>query len=177
MLSDSEDIHAVRLVVNLYQPQLKLYAIDTSHTRADGRELRHLLVSAHTDYQSSASSPVRRAIGLATVVTLLSSRDDLMRDLPRDFLSVIPISLLGETEEEKTRHQHRVEARSWIQLADGFRQNQLRLAQACLTSAGTEAGVDESTACRLLEYAAESLGTGTQLFMHSIICKRITNYL
>jgi hypothetical protein len=167
VLSDSEDLHAVQLADSLYHPLLRYYLLSSaaSQNTTHDDELRQWLVDAYQrDYQSSASSssPVRRAIGLGTVVTLLSAEIFNDAHLPRDILRVIPATCFSGGGNSR---QNREEARLSAQLADSFRKSQLILARACLQAESTTA-VDAASADRLLEFAAESLGR----YRHSMFC-------
>ena len=157
MLGDSEDLAAVQVSVSLYLPLLSHFvATDITGVTV---ELGQLLTRALHNLQSSSSSPVRRAIGAATALTLVTSTPLFLADQQRlEILAAIPVQL-----PEQNSRQNREEARQLAQLAEGLRQHQLQLAQTCLKSstAADKSAADKSMAERFLGFATESLGKGT----------------
>jgi hypothetical protein len=153
VLCDGDDLHAVQLANSLYHPLLR-HQVEANALTPN--EVQHCLQDAYQQacHQSSSSS-IRRAIGLGTVVTLVTvaTFTDIVQ-MPRSMLSTLPAQLSGS---DGGSRQNREVARLWAQLADSFRQNQLILARVCLQFESR--AVDEATAGRLLDFAAESLGT------------------
>ncbi len=180
MLSDSHSLHAVDVAATLYLP-LRQRACHLSQ-----HELTHLFTAALRDFLAIDSPPVRRAIGLASIVSVLEQSPTMVNSLlgARDgeFPSVL--------EKRRQEIQHREEARLWGRLECQFRKHQLILARHMCLASESEASQRDRRDC-LLEYAFQSLGTGDQsvsryrsLFSHSTgrfltiseVCQSVSRY-
>lgn len=154
VLSDSDCVHAVHLATTIYLPLRQLSGLSDT-------EWRQVVEDGLRDYLSPESSSVRRAIGLASVVSVLPLKPAaLVQQGLVDIWAAFPVHLEEEEEDEavggkKSRRgiQHREEARVWGRLECQFRQQQLLLARHCC---GRLAGGEPTAA--LLEYATQSLG-------------------
>ncbi len=149
VLSDSQSLQAVEVAASLYLP-LRQRCLLNQH------ELTHLFTSALRDFLNIESPPVRRAIGLASILSVLEQSPPAMVNIwwmmgARD--GEFPSAL----EKKREEIQHREEARLWGRLECQFRKHQLILARhMCLAS---EASLRDRRDC-LLDYAFQSLGTG-----------------
>jgi hypothetical protein len=150
VLSDSHSLQAVDVATSLYLP-LRQRACHLSQ-----HELTHLFTSALRDFLNIESSPVRRAIGLASLVSLIEQSPALIVNVSmgaRD--GEFPSAL----EKKREEIQHREEARLWGRLECQFRKHQLILARHMCRVSPPEACQRDRRDC-LLDYAFQSLGTG-----------------
>jgi hypothetical protein len=149
VLSDSHSLQAVDVATSLYLP-LRQRCDLSQH------ELTHLFTAALRDFLTIDSPPVRRAIGLASILSLLEQSPALIVNAllgARD--GEFPSALAKKREEI----QHREEARLWGRLECQFRQHQLILARRMCLASESEASLRDRRDC-LLDYAFQSLGTG-----------------
>jgi hypothetical protein len=119
-------------------------------------ELTHLFTGALRDFLTIESPPVRRAIGLASILSLIKLSPALIVNtclgaMDREFPSVLA--------KKREEIQHREEARLWGRLECQFRKHQLILARHMCLASPPEASQRDRRDC-LLEYAFQSLGTG-----------------
>ncbi len=156
VLSDSHSLQAVDVATSLYLPLRQRCALSHEH------ELTHLFTSALRDFLNIESSPVRRAIGLASIVSLIEQSPTIVNAWMGARDGEFPSAL----EKKREEIQHREEARLWGRLECQFRKHQLILARhMCRVS--PESSLRDRRDC-LLDYAFQSLGTAVQVTSQSL---------
>ncbi len=148
MLSDSHSLQAVDVATSLYLPLRQRCALSQ-------HELTHLFTAALRDFLTIESPPVRRAIGLASILSVLEQAPTIINVWMGARDGEFPSSLAKKREEI----QHREEARLWGRLECQFRKHQLILARHMCLASESEASLRDRRDC-LLDYAFQSLGTG-----------------
>ncbi len=167
VLSDSHSLQAVDVATSLYLPLRKRACHLSQH------ELTHLFTAALRDFLAIESSPVRRAIGLASIVSLIEQSPALIVNVSMGARDGEFPSALAKKREEI---QHREEARLWGRLECQFRKHQLILARHMCRASPPEASLRDSRDC-LLEYAFQSLGTYRSLLdSFSGLCQSFSRY-
>ncbi len=155
VLSDSHSLQAVDVATSLYIPLRQRCALSQ-------HELTHLFTAALRDFLTIDSPPVRRAICLTSLVSLLEQSPALIVNIvvgARD--GEFPSAL----EKKREEIQHREEARLWGRLECQFRKHQLILARHMCLASPVASLRDRRD--RLLDYAFQSLGTAVQVTSQS----------
>ncbi len=148
MIRDNHTLNKDYVATSLYLPLRQ-------HCALSQHELTHLFTSALRDFINIESSPVRRAIGLASVLSVLEQSPTIINVWMGARDGEFPSAL----EKKREEIQHREEARLWGRLECQFRKHQLILARHMCLASPPEASLRDRRDC-LLDYAFQSLGTG-----------------
>ncbi len=163
VLSDSRSLQAVDVATSLYLP-LRQRCHLSQH------ELTLLFTAALRDFLAIESPPVRRAIGLASILSMLEQSPTMVNSLLGARDGEFPSAL----EKKREEIQHREEARLWGRLECQFRKHQLILARHM--SLASDASQRDRRDC-LLDYAFQSLGTYRSLLdSFSGLCQSVSRY-